>query len=1470
MTKGTKDSVVNKREAGLVLDNRASANPAVLPPVRGPPRGQLNFPVVVVGASAGGLEAVSALLDAMPADIGMAFIVVQHLDPSHPSMLVGLLSKHTKMQVVEAHDGLLICPDQLYVIPPGYYLAVRASEFHLSRPPARHGARLPIDFLLHSLADEQVPLAACLILSGTGMDGSVGLSALKAKGGLVIAQQPDEAQSCGMPQSAIDTGLVDAILPLDQMPRAITDFFASRSGGSEKPLQSKKTSDTEILSDIIALLKAHTKHDFKLYKTGTLERRIARRMGLVGIRAGDLAGYVERLRHDLPERQLLAKDLLIHVTSFFRDPSVFAHLAQSVIPQLLADTAERPALRIWVAGCSTGEEAYSIAMICQEAIAETGREVKLEVFASDVDPDAVATAREGLYPASISSDVSADRLSRFFLKEVGFWRVAPSLRNTVVFTVQDMLVDPPFSRIDLVSCRNVLIYLNPDAQSKVIDLFHFALREQGILLLGSSETVGKLGGHFEILSKPERLYRHIARSRTGDFAPSMNRSEEVPMPLAKNKERVQMDERSLAELCRSAVLDSFAPAAVLVDRKREVRYSLGPVDKYLRVAPGYPSLDLLTMVRPVLRTKLRLGIEKTCAAEPKASIARSRLVWEGVTLHFSIQIQYLVNAGEELWLVCFVDEPTTKSAALSNAPHDKKSGRIAELENELEATQADLQKAVQNEEASRQEHKAINEEALSVNEEFQSTNEELLTSKEELQSLNEELTSLNSQLHETLDRQRTTSDDLQNVLFSTNVATLFLDRDLHIRFFTPATKALFNILPGDVGRPLSDLHSLAENANLLIDAADVLASDTLIEREVKARDDVWFMCRTFPYHTQRETVEGVVITFTDITDRKSAAKALQEARQNADLANVAKSRFLAAASHDLRQPLQSLTLLQALLAQNVEGEKAHRLVGRLDQTLGAMTGMLNALLDINQIEAGVVKAHLTDFSVNDVFERLRNELVYLAEAKNISLRVVSSSLIAHTDPNLLEQMLRNLLANAIKYTKRGKIVLGARRTGDMMAVEVWDTGIGIAAGELQSIFEEFHQLDNPARDRTRGLGLGLSIVQRLGALLDHDVAVRSILGKGSVFSVRIPRPSSAVPAAHNVATGITQLKGLPYTACKIVVVDDDPDVLDLLEQLLSAEGHIVRTAKDGPTALKLVAAGAIRPEMILTDYNLPNEMNGLQLLAKMRVMLGGQLPGIILTGDISTATLSDIAAQDCIQLSKPIRPSELDAAVARFMPQRAGVASEVSPAMSSSITYIVDDNAEIRRSIRDVLEADGRTVADFDSAEAFIAAYRPGGEACLLVDVNLPGIGGTALLERLRRQGNDLPTIVITGSGDIGVAVAAMKAGACDFIEKPVSREGLLASISRALGQSRDASIANKASEEAARNVADLTRRQREVMERVLMGHPSKNIAADLHISQRTVENHRAAIMRRMGAKSLPELARLAMAASVNGTQAAD
>ena len=1438
------------------------------PLARGPPSHTADLPVVGIGASAGGLDACRRLLAALPANNGMAFILVQHLDPTHESMMVDLLASHTPMTVLQATDGMPVEREHLYVIPPGNYLSIVDGALHLSQPQAHHGARLPFDFLLRSMATACGTRAICVILSGTGADGSLGLGSVKEKGGLVFAQDPDEAGYGGMPRAAIMTGSVDFVLPVAKIPEVLAKHLPGTQS-APSGLSGQATAEAR-LPEIIDLLRARTAHDFTLYKPGTLLRRIERRMIMASVDVSDADRYLQILHSDQDELALLVKDLLINVTSFFRDPKVFDLLAQKIIPDLVRSHAPDKPIRIWIAGCSTGEETYSLAMLFREEISAAKLDIKLQVFASDVDPDAIASAREGLYPDKIEADVSLARLGRFFSKEEHHYRVSPELRAAVVFTVQDVLADPPFSRIDLVSCRNLLIYLRPEAQTKVLSLFHFALREGGILLLGTSETAGTAEDRFEIVSKPERVYRHIGHGRPGEFGFFRGVGEGVRAPIRPGQGVPPSRQTVLAELCQRMVMDTYAPAAVLINRKHECLYSLGPTDRFLRVVPGHPSQDLLAMARQGMRTKLRSAIQQATQGDVRVTITGGRTNEASHPGTFSIAVQPFRSEGEDLLLVYFVDDPKAgpardRSGASRDAP------RVAELERELEATRTELQGAIHNLEISSEDQKAINEEALSVQEEYQSTNEELLTSKEELQSLNEELTALNSQLQETLERQRTTANDLQNILYSTDVATLFLDKSLNIRFFTPATKALFAIIPSDIGRPLSDLNSLATDANLVTDTATVLLTLGPMEREIETRNGACFIRRVLPYRTQNDGVEGVVITFADITERRHVADELGIAKRQADQANAAKTRFLAAASHDLRQPLQTLALVQGLLAKNVETEKARKLVTRLDETLGAMSGMLNTLLDINEIEAGAVHAEMIDFPLAGLLEQLRDEFTYHAQAKGLALRVVPCSLFVSSDPRLLEQMIRNLLSNALKYTKRGKVLLGCRRHQGKLSIEVWDTGIGIPDDQLQAIFDEYYQIDNAARERSRGLGLGLSIVHRLGALLGHQVRARSRPGRGSVFSIELNLPLSSDASSSTQQPPGLAAKGNGYAhhIGSLLVVEDDPDVRELLEAFLKDEGHEVTTAYDGIRARDLVAGGMVRPDLLLADFNLPNGMNGTAVVTLVREELHLPVPAIILTGDISIQTAGKVLLQDCVQLNKPVKLKELTQAIQRLLPlSRAAVPArairptETPGANKLPVIFVVDDDDSIRGAIRAVLEDDDREVEDYATCEAFLAAFHPGREACLVIDAYLPGMNGLTLLRRLHEAGHSLPAIMITGDSDVAIAVEAMKTGASDFIEKPISRAELLASVDRALEQSRDSGKLLAWREDAASHIAGLTRRQRQVMEMVLAGHPSKNIAADLGISQRTVENHRAAIMTKTGSRSLPALARLALAGS--------
>lgn len=1313
--------------------------------------------IIAIGASAGGLDACRILLEAMPSGGGNTFILVQHLDPVHESLLAELLSRHTPMTVIQARDGQKLEPDHLFIIPPGRYMGVQADTIRLTTPPDRRGTRMPFDFLLQALAAEYGARATAVVLSGTGTDGSIGIGLIRAAGGRVYVQDPDEADYDGMPKSAIASGMAEHVMPLAAIAGALHRPPPARDDA--RPPSKEATVDR-----ILTMLRETAGKDFALYKQGTLLRRMERRMAMAGIASSDTARYLDVLKQNPLELSQLATDILINVTNFFRDPEVFERLRATIVPELVKNHPPGRTLRLWVAGCSTGEEAYSLGMIVQECISQARRDIQMQIFASDADEAAVAFARDGFYPLAINADVSPERLQRFFTQEEHGYRIASELRSSVIFAVQNVLSDPPFSNVDFISCRNLLIYLGPEAQAKVIALCHFALNENGILLLGNTETVGTATNRFDVLDKSARIFRR--KGQRGRYGFAINATDNVRVPAQQGQ--APSRQAALADLCRRMVLDTYAPATVLINRKHEYLYSLGPVQRYLRIAQGYPSQDLFTMTPRSVHTKLRSALHR--ARQEHARIVATGLYHDAddTLSRYEIAVQPVVSDGEDLFLVSFLDtaQPPEAGERPEDATPDDRSGA---LERELATTRTELQAAIRDLENAAEEQKAINAETLSLNEEYQSANEELLTSKEELQSLNEELTALNAQLHEALERQRATANDLENVLYSTDVATIFLDPGLNIRYFTPATRSIFNVIMGDIGRPLVDLNARVPDATLLGDASAILNGSATREREVRTGNGTWYMRRVMPYRTQEEGMEGVVITFADVTSQHRAHEALDRAKQAAERANAAKSRFLAAASHDLRQPLQSLVLLQGLLEQSVEGEQARKLVRSFGDTLGSMSGMLNALLDINQIEAGTVQPRIITCPVNDVLQRLADEFGYSAAEKGLRLRFVPSSLLVRTDPRLLEQIVRNLLANALKYTRQGKILLGCRRHKDALAIEVWDSGVGIPSQELQAIFDEYHQAAGEEADL--GLGLGLSIVKRLNMLLGHEIEVRSVPGKGSVFLLRVAlgrqeRQEDRPPIEQN-----TQAPPLRGT---VLLIEDDQKVRSLIEIALRDEHHLVYAADSSAAAIELVSSGMVVPALILADYNLPNEVNGLDVTKNLRALLGRSIPAIVLTGDIRAETLRIPSAENCLHMPKPVSLGELLKAIqlllrtGRIEPHGERQGEPQAPPPGAPAIYVIDDDDTTREALRESLEADGRRVLAFSDGETFLAAFNDALPGCLVADVKLPGISGLDVLRALSDRGATLPTVMITGAGDVATAVLAMKAGASDFIEKPI------------------------------------------------------------------------------------------------------
>ncbi len=838
--------------------------------------GPLQFPVVVIGASAGGLDAFKKFFSNMPADSGIGFVLVPHLDPTHRSLMVELLAKQTQMRVHEAKNGMTIQANSVYVIPPNKYLAISNGKIQLSVPTERRGLQTAIDFCFRSLAADQQEKAIAIILSGTASHGTSGLKEVKLAGGMVMVQEPASAEYDQMPRSAIATGQVDYILPPEKMPDALVKYIQHPylNGAIH---ESPAATEPQHLNRILAVLKTRMKYDFRCYRNNMLMRRVQRRMGLSHIQ--EMPDYVEYLRENPKEATALYRDLLIGVTAFFRESEAFQVLQQRVVPELVERTKSDIPVRVWVPGCATGEEAYSVAMLLIEQFGEAQKPLNLQIFATDIDEQSLETARHGIYPDSIATDLSAERLRRFFVvTDESHYQVNKQLRESIVFAPQNLISDAPFSKLDLVSCRNLLIYLEPDVQAKVIRLFHFALVDDGYLLLGPSESIGRQVDLFEPLSKKWRVYRRIGSVRrdlvdipivaTDERRAAIPRAEPTPAPAI-----------GFNDLTKKLVLDDFAPATALVNRKYEILSVLGPLVNYLEFPPGEITQDLLAMARQGLRTKLRAAVHKVVRDGETMTDRDARVKRNGTYIPCTITVKPIVEpkGAEGLLLVTFEDRDMVgrltkpSSEAPDERPaEDEESQIVHQLEYELKTTREDLQSTIEEMESSNEELKASNEEVMSMNEELQSANEELETSKEELQSLNEELSTVNHQLEDKVEELDNANNDMTNLIANTDISIVFLDTKLCIQRFTPPTAKLLNLMATDVGRPFRDFSPKFSDEALLDDCQQVLERLTPIEAELTTDDDRCYLRRILPYRTADKRIEGVVVAFVDITERTKA------------------------------------------------------------------------------------------------------------------------------------------------------------------------------------------------------------------------------------------------------------------------------------------------------------------------------------------------------------------------------------------------------------------------------------------------------------------------------------------------------------------------------------------------------------------------------------------------------------------------
>lgn len=1108
-----------------------------------PPEGCVStseFPIVGIGASAGGIEAFHGFFEHLPANSGMAFVVILHLPPDRKSMLREILMRWTSMPVIQASERTYLEPDHIYL--PSPHAMVRFSDGHLHvEMHSDDSERVfrPIDVLFDSLASALGERAIGIVLSGTGTDGALGLKAIKERGGLTVAQGIDgSAPWYGeMPAGAIATGSVDIVAPVEKIPEYLLKLRRSTVALSEAEAPTLDSMRLEICD----ILRRQLGHDFRDYRGQTFLRRVERRMQVTN--SATLANYIDKLRDNTDEVTHLFRDLLIRVTSFFRDQKTFETFGLKVIPHLFEGKTADGTVRVWIPGCATGEEAYSLAILLREHLDSLSAAPKVQVFATDIDETAITTARHGRYPMTLLEGLSEQRRERFFTFSHGGYSISKEIRELCTFSIHNLIRDPPFSMMSLVSCRNLLIYMNPKLQSRVIPIFHYSLIPGGILLLGGSESAAHHADLFETIDKGARIFQRR---------------------------------------------DGRSPELNLDWRDSRLR---------LHSAAGNP-----TTMTPLTWGETR---------DTSPTVAQP--AFDDDVL--SARLQHLL-----------ADEPAEVSM-------------VGPLREAVKSLREELRSLREEHQTALEELRSTNEELHSVNEEMQSTNEELETSKEELQSLNEELHTVNIRLTEKVDELDHTNSDLRNLFDSTQIATVFLDRYLIIRNFTPAVATLYNLIPSDQGRPITHIVSRLRYNGLREDVAQVLSTLEPLERRV-VRDDgsAHYILRVLPYREPDSTVSGALLTFVDVSNIVQAEEALVEA-------DVRKDVFLATLSHELRNPLAPIRIAAQLLqTPNVKPDELVKAQAIIARQVAHMSALLDDLLDVSRITRGafLLKRDYVDLQVllDGAVEAVRPTM----DAKRHTFRVEPppSPIYLEVDPVRVTQVLTNLLTNAAKYTPPcGIISMRTQLEAQHVAISVRDNGIGLSPEAIDKVFDMFTRFESDSNGSEGGLGIGLALAKGLMELHGGQIRVHSAgRGQGSEFAVYLPRSLIVDSVGQRSETPGDASSG-PFPR-RIVIADDNVDGAETLRILLESSGHEVHVAHTGAEALAI--AKRIHPEVALLDIGLP-DMSGYQIAESIRHEAWGKdMTLIAVTGwGQESDKRRALAAGFDQHLTKPIDPARLKA-----------------------------------------------------------------------------------------------------------------------------------------------------------------------------------------------------------------------------------
>jgi two-component system CheB/CheR fusion protein len=1236
-----------------------------------------NFPIVGIGASAGGLEAITELLTHLPSNSGMAFVIIQHLDPSHESLTSEILSRVTQMTVHEVQDGDRVEPNHVYVIPPNYSMAITHGVLNLLPRTETRGQHMVIDFFFQSLAQEENRKAIGVVLSGTASDGTQGLVAIKSEGGFTCVQEPKSAKYDGMPRSAIASGMVDLVLP----PKALAQELIRISKHpyiSEKHLETPKSSFLEddkephvdeSLRKVFALLRNQTNVDFTNYKYTTIHRRIERR--IVVQRMENIASYVKYLQGHPDEVKALYNDILINVTGFFRDSDAFQELSTKIFPSLMKNKPSKQPIRIWVPGCSTGEEVYSLAISLIEFLEETAYKSPIQIFAADISDLAIQKARLGFYSESMTRGLSTKRLNRFFDKKDGGHKINKVIRDMCLFSRHDVTRDPPFSKLDLVSCRNLLIYFSPVLQKRVIPIFHYALNPKGFLLLGRSEGIAGYSNLFAQEDKTNRIFSKIntVAPTTLHFPPTTY----VPETLSNRPQTLELvkTDDDFGKDVDQIVLSEFTPAGAVINSNMEVLQFRGRIAHFLDPSPGQPSYNLLKIIRNEVLPSLRMAIQSARKKNEATSQDGTQFKYDGKEKTINIRV-IPTNAAAPLinrkFLVVFeeVASSSDPDSKTSKRPPRERSGRknsggktsttikmkLAQLEKELLGTKEYQESLAEEYEASQEELTSANEELQSTNEEFQSTNEELETAKEELQSANEELNTVNDELQNRNIDLTSVNNDLTNLLGTVEIPIVMVGNNHRIRRFTPKAGTTLNLIPTDIGRPIGDIKP---NFDLDLDAivSEVIDTLTSKEIEVKDRQDRWSRLQVRPYKTLDHKIDGAVLAFVDIDILKKSLKDVEAARGESEKANRAKDLFLATLSHELRTPLTAiLSWAQMIEAGKLDSDKTKKAAQKIVESGKAQAQLINDLLDVSRIVLGKVPLEMSEIFPEDVLRAAIESIRSTAVSRSIQIETTFDPRVGTVmaDPVRLQQVFWNLLTNAVKFSApESKILVHLERIKDnegekaKALIQVIDSGKGISTEFLPRIFEHFSQEDSTSIRKHGGLGLGLAIVKSLVELHGGSVYVDS-RGEnlGSTFSVILPinsdknRLGTQIKDSESIAHSMSNWKNIRFDGLRILLVEDEANTRDLISELLLSHGAVIQAVKSAQEAIE----GFVEfdPEVLVCDIGMP-DIDGYTLIKQIRSLnakRGKQVHAVALTAYANDEDVQRcLAAGFQVHLAKP-------------------------------------------------------------------------------------------------------------------------------------------------------------------------------------------------------------------------------------------